>query len=246
MTEPLIQVTGLTMGWDDVVLQKDATFHVDRGEVFAILGGSGCGKSTLLRHLVGLETPIAGEIAIAGMGPPNLDAGRPPYGVMFQGGALFGSLTVGENVGLQLEEWTKLPHEAIGAIVRAKLRLVGLDGAQDKLPSEISGGMKKRAAIARAMALEPDLLFLDEPSAGLDPVSAVELDDLILTLNKVLGLTLVLVTHELPSILKIARRCIMLDRDTQTIIATGDPRALREDASDPRVHQFFNRLPRVS
>jgi phospholipid/cholesterol/gamma-HCH transport system ATP-binding protein len=246
MTEPLIQVTGLTMGWDDVVLQKDATFQVDRGEVFAILGGSGCGKSTLLRHLVGLETPIAGEIAIAGLGRPNLEAGRPPFGVMFQGGALFGSLTVGENVGLQLEEWTKLPHEAIGAIVRAKLKLVGLDGAQDKLPSEISGGMKKRAAIARAMALEPDLLFLDEPSAGLDPVSAVELDDLILTLNKVLGLTLVLVTHELPSILKIARRCIMLDRDTQSIIATGDPRTLREDDSDPRVHQFFNRLPRAS
>jgi phospholipid/cholesterol/gamma-HCH transport system ATP-binding protein len=166
--------------------------------------------------------------------------------VMFQGGALFGSLTVGENVGLQLEEWTELPHEAIGAIVRAKLKLVGLDGAENKLPSEISGGMKKRAAIARAMALEPDLLFLDEPSAGLDPVSAVELDDLILTLNRVLGLTLVLVTHELPSILKIAKRCIMLDKETQSIIASGDPRLLREEGSDPRVHQFFNRLPRAS
>lgn len=246
MTEPLIQVTGLTMGWDDVVLQKDATFHVDRGEVFAILGGSGCGKSTLLRNLVGLETPMAGEISIAGVGHPNLDAGRPPFGVMFQGGALFGSLTVGENVGLQLEEWTELPHEAIGAIVRAKLRLVGLEGAENKLPSEISGGMKKRAAIARAMALEPDLLFLDEPSAGLDPVSAVELDDLILTLNRVLGLTLVLVTHELPSILKIAKRCIMLDKETKSIIASGDPRELRDDTSDRRVHQFFNRLPRAS
>jgi phospholipid/cholesterol/gamma-HCH transport system ATP-binding protein len=244
MSDPLIQVTGLTMGWDDVVLQRDATFHVDRGEVFAILGGSGCGKSTLMRCLIGLETPMGGDISIAGLGHPNLEAGRPPFGVMFQGGALFGSLTVGENVGLQLEEWTKLPHEAIGAIVRAKLKLVGLDGAENKLPSEISGGMKKRAAIARAMALEPDLLFLDEPSAGLDPVSAVELDELILTLNRVLGLTLVLVTHELPSILKIARRCIMLDKDTQSIIATGDPRELREDVSDPRVHQFFNRLPR--
>jgi phospholipid/cholesterol/gamma-HCH transport system ATP-binding protein len=246
MNAPLIDVKGLTMGWDDVVLQKDATFHVDRGEVFAILGGSGCGKSTLLRNLIGLETPMAGEISIAGVGHPNLDAGRPPFGVMFQGGALFGSLTVGENVGLQLEEWTDLPHEAIGAIVRAKLKLVGLDGAQDRLPSEISGGMKKRAAIARAMALEPDLLFLDEPSAGLDPVSAVELDDLILTLNRVLGLTLVLVTHELPSILKIARRCIMLDKETKSIIASGDPRELRADTSDPRVHQFFNRLPRAS
>jgi phospholipid/cholesterol/gamma-HCH transport system ATP-binding protein len=246
MTEPLIQVTGLTMGWDDVILQKEATFHVDRGEVFAILGGSGCGKSTLLRNLVGLETPMAGEIAIAGVGHPSLEAGRPPFGVMFQGGALFGSLTVGENVGLQLEEWTELPHEAIGAIVRAKLKLVGLDGAENKLPSEISGGMKKRAAIARAMALEPDLLFLDEPSAGLDPVSAVELDDLILTLNRVLGLTLVLVTHELPSIFKIAKRCIMLDKETKSIIASGDPRELRADATDPRVHQFFNRMPRAS
>jgi phospholipid/cholesterol/gamma-HCH transport system ATP-binding protein len=246
MSNPLIQVTGLTMGWDDVVLQRDATFHVDRGEVFAILGGSGCGKSTLLRNLIGLETPMGGEISIAGLGHPNLEAGRPPFGVMFQGGALFGSLTVGENVGLQLEEWTQLPHEAIGAIVRAKLKLVGLDGAENKLPSEISGGMKKRAAIARAMALEPDLLFLDEPSAGLDPVSAVELDDLILTLNEVLGLTVVLVTHELPSILKIAKRCIMLDKETQSIIAAGDPRKLREDSSVARVHEFFNRLPRAS
>ncbi|HEY6462061.1 MAG TPA: ATP-binding cassette domain-containing protein [Polyangiaceae bacterium] len=246
MTEPLIRVRALTMGWDGTVLQKDATFHVDRGEVFAILGASGCGKSTLMRTLVGLEAPISGEITIAGVGRPNLEAGRPPFGVMFQGGALFGSLTVGENVGLQLEEWTDLPYEAIGAIVRAKLKLVGLEGAEDKLPSEISGGMKKRAAIARAMALEPDLLFLDEPSAGLDPGSAVELDELVLTLNRVLGLTLVLVTHELPSILKIATRCIMLDRETQSIIVSGDPRVLRDDTSDPRVHRFFNRLPRES
>ncbi len=246
MSEPLIQVTGLTMGWDDVVLQRDATFHVDRGEVFAILGGSGCGKSTLLRCLIGLETPMGGEISIAGLGHPNLEAGRPPFGVMFQSGALFGSLTVGENVGLQLEEWTKLPHEAIGAIVRAKLKLVGLDGAENTLPSEISGGTKKRAAIARAMALEPDLLFLDEPSAGLDPASAVELDDLILTLNEVLGLTVVLVTHELPSILKIAKRCIMLDKETQSIIAAGDPRELREDGTVARVHEFFNRLARAN
>jgi phospholipid/cholesterol/gamma-HCH transport system ATP-binding protein len=244
MTTPLIQVRGLSIGWGDVVLQKDASFDVARGEVFAILGGSGCGKSTLLRYLTGLETPLSGEIHIEGVGRPNLEVGRPPFGVMFQSGALFGSLTVGENVGLSLEQWTDLPYEAIAAIVLAKLKLVGLDGAANKLPSELSGGMKKRAAIARAMALEPELIFLDEPSAGLDPVSAVELDDLILTLNSVLGLTVVLVTHELPSIFKIAKRCIMLDKESQSIIATGDPVALRDHSTDPRVHDFFNRIPR--
>ena len=199
----------------------------------------------MLRNLVGLETPMGGEISIAGHGHPNLQAGRPPFGVMFQGARCSGPIPSGKNVGLQLEEWTDLPHEAIGAIVRAKLRLVGLEGAENKLPSEISGGMKKRAAIARAMALEPDLIFLDEPSAGLDPVSAVELDDLILTLNRVLGLTVVVVTHELPSIFKIAKRCIMLDNETKSIIATGNPVELRDTSSDPRVHDFFNRLPRA-
>ncbi len=245
MNNPLIHVDHLTMGWDDVVLQKDATFDVMPHEIFAILGGSGCGKSTMLRYLVGLEVPLGGTISIDGIGHPNLDVGRPPYGVMFQSGALFGSLSVGENVALSLDQWTDLPEDAIGAIVRAKLKLVGLDGSEDKFPSEISGGMKKRAAIARAMALEPPLLFLDEPSAGLDPVSAVELDELILTLNRVLGLTVVLVTHELPSIFKIAKRCIMLDKESRSIIAEGDPRELRDSAPDPRVHEFFNRLART-
>jgi phospholipid/cholesterol/gamma-HCH transport system ATP-binding protein len=241
--QPIISVKDLTIGWGDVVLQQHLTFDVPRGDVFAILGGSGCGKSTLLRFLIGLEEPMHGEIDVAGRGLPDLEAGLPPFGVMFQAGALFGSLTVGENVALPLEEWTKLPADAIAAIARAKLKLVGLDGAAEKLPAELSGGMKKRAAIARALALEPELVFLDEPSAGLDPVMAADLDELIVTLSKSLGLTVVVVTHELESIFRIADRCIMLDKQEKTIIATGDPRELK-NSSDKRVSDFFNRKPK--
>jgi phospholipid/cholesterol/gamma-HCH transport system ATP-binding protein len=241
MSAPIITVEGLTMGWGDVNLLEDASFEVERGEVFAILGGSGTGKSTLLRHLVGLDPPRAGSIWIDGVGTPCLEVGRPPYGVMFQSGALFGSMSVGENVALALTEWTRLPRDAVDAIVRAKLRLVGLSGFENHSPAEISGGMKKRAAIARAMVLEPTLLFLDEPSAGLDPLSAVELDELILTLSERLGLTVVIVTHELESIFKIAHRCVMLDNKTRSIIARGDPRVLRDTSTDPDVHHFFNR-----
>ena len=238
----LIDVKKLTIGYGtDFVLQRDATFSVDRGDVFVILGTSGCGKSTMLRHLIGLEQPMSGEVTIDGIGTPGMRVGPPSFGVMFQSGALFGSMTLAENVGLPLRTWTQLPADAIETVVSARLRLVGLQGFENHYPAEISGGMKKRAAIARAMALEPTLLFLDEPSAGLDPVSAVELDDLILTLSRGLGLTVVLVTHELESIFKIANRCIFLDKATQTIIARGDPRALRDSSDDPRVRDFFNR-----
>jgi phospholipid/cholesterol/gamma-HCH transport system ATP-binding protein len=240
----LIRVQGLTMGWGSRVLLRDASFEVERGDVFVILGTSGCGKSTLLRHLVGLEMPQGGQIEIAGIGAPRLTGSAPEYGVMFQSGALFSSLTVGENVAFALNEWTDLPPLAVSAIVRAKLALVGLEGAEQRLPSELSGGMRKRAAIARAMAFEPSLIFLDEPSAGLDPVSAAELDELIGVLNRALGLTVVMVTHELPSIFKVGKNCIMLDRESQSIIARGNPRELRESSQDPRVRQFFLREAR--
>jgi phospholipid/cholesterol/gamma-HCH transport system ATP-binding protein len=244
MSEVLIRVQGLSVGWGDRVLLSGADFEVERGDVFVILGGSGCGKSTLLRHLVGLETPLAGRIEIAGVGAPRLAGTAPAYGMMFQSGALFSSLTVGENVAFALQEWTDLPAPAISAIVKAKLALVGLEGSEDKLPAELSGGMKKRAAIARAMAFEPNLIFLDEPSAGLDPVSAAELDELINVLNRALGLTVVMVTHELPSIFKVGKNCIMLDEESKSIIARGNPLELKANSRDPRVRQFFLREAR--
>ena len=244
MSDVLIRVEGVSYGWGSRLLLVVASFEVERGDVIMILGGSGSGKSTLLRHLIGLEEPRSGRIEIAGIGAPRLDGNAPEYGVMFQSGALFSSLSVGENVAFALHEWTDLPPLAIAAIVRAKLALVGLEGTEDRLPAELSGGMKKRAAIARALALEPSLLFLDEPSAGLDPVSSAELDELIAVLNRSLGLTVVMVTHELASIFQVGKSCILLDPDSRSIIARGHPRALAQSSRDPRVQQFFGRQAR--
>lgn len=236
---PAVAVRGLSIGWGETPLVEDISFTVARGEIFAILGSSGAGKSTLLRFLVGLETPSKGYIEVAGMGPPDLTAGLPPFGVMFQSGALLGSMTVIENVALPLEEWTPLPRDAVASIACAKLHLVGLGDAAGKLPAELSGGMAKRAAIARALALDPAIAFLDEPESGLDPWTAVELDDLILTLVRTSGLTVVMVTHELQTIFHIVDRCLLLDPETRRVAAIGDPRVLR-DSDDPRVRDFFN------
>lgn len=236
----VIDVEGVTIGWGDVVLVRDVTFRIHRGEVFVILGGSGCGKSTLLRYLIGLDQPSAGRITVDGQ-TPRRRVGPPAFGVAFQSGALFGSRTVGENVAMVLRAWTDLPADAIDGVVRAKLQLVGLQGFEDYLPAKLSGGMRKRAAIARALALDPPLVFLDEPSAGLDPITADALDELILTLQRSLGLTVVLVTHELASIFRVADRCVFLDRTSRSVLAVGDPHALREGSPDPRVRAFFRR-----
>lgn len=236
---PFLSVQDLTVGWGDEPLLEHLCFDIARGDVFAILGGSGTGKSTILRHLIGLETPLGGSIAIDGR-PPTLE-GRPEHGVLFQSGALFGSMNLLENVALPLRHWTQLRDAEIEEVAAAKLHLVGLSGFESHLPAECSGGMKKRAGIARALALDPPLLFLDEPSAGLDPVTSSRLDDLILSLNHNLDVTIVLVTHELHSIEQIVSRCILLHRDQRGIIATGDPREIADHSDDPRVREFFRR-----
>jgi phospholipid/cholesterol/gamma-HCH transport system ATP-binding protein len=247
LLKPHITVDDLRIAWGAQVLMEHVTFQVERGTVFAILGGSGCGKSSLLRYLIGLEQPQAGRIVIDGVGEPHRYEGIPPFGVLFQSGALFSSMTLAENLALPLTAWTPIRGAMVSELVQAKLNLVGLGGFAEHLPGEISGGMKKRAGIARALMLEANLLFFDEPTAGLDPISAVELDQLILTLSRDLGITMVIVTHELPSIFLVAAQCIVLDRAAKGIVARGDPRKLRDESEIPFVHNFFTRSsPAVS
>jgi len=244
--EPHITVRDLTMAYGDFVVMHDLNFAINRGDVFIIMGGSGCGKSTMMTILIGLKRPAAGQVFYADVNfweadPAARDVIIRRAGVMYQGGALWSSMTLAENVGLPLETYTDLSPRQIRDVVQMKLALVGLAGFEEFYPSEISGGMQKRAGIARAMALDPEILFFDEPSAGLDPVSARRLDDLILQLRESLGTTMVVVTHELASIFTIGNNSVFLDASKRTMTATGDPKKLLADTTDPTLRLFLTR-----
>jgi len=239
-------INNLTMAYGSFVIQRDLTFSIQPGEIFIIMGGSGCGKSTLLRHLIGLLRPAKGEVLYDGQNfwAATLE-GREHMmrrcGVLYQSGALWSSMTLAENVALPLGEYTDLSPAEIRDVVSLKLALVGLAGFEDFYPSEISGGMRKRAGLARAMALDPDILFFDEPSAGLDPLSSRRLDDLILELRDSLGATVVVVTHELASIFTIGDKSVFLDAETKTMLAVGNPKTLRDTSPEPKIRAFLRR-----
>jgi phospholipid/cholesterol/gamma-HCH transport system ATP-binding protein len=248
---PRIAVDGLTMAYGDFVIQRDLTFDVRAGSIFVIMGGSGCGKSTLLRHMIGLQAPARGDVRYDGeslwQAPPEARVAMlRRCGVLYQKGALWSSMTLAENVALPLREFTALSRAEIRDVVALKLALVGLAGFEEFYPAQISGGMQKRAGLARAMALDPDILFFDEPSAGLDPISSRLLDDLILELRQSLGATIVVVTHELASIFAIGDDAVFLDAETRTMIARGSPRTLRDAPPDPKVRAFLTRGAPVS
>ncbi|MFO7983183.1 MAG: ATP-binding cassette domain-containing protein [Desulfuromonadales bacterium] len=245
-THPAIEVKNLTMAFNDRIIQKDLSFTINRGDVFIIIGTSGCGKSTLMRHMIGLNRPAEGEVYYDGVDfwnlpPPQRQQLMRRFGVLYQGGALWSSMTLAENVALPLEEYTELTRNEIADLVTFKLALVGLVGFGNYYPNEISGGMKKRAGLARAMALDPEILFFDEPSGGLDPLNSRMLDDLILELRDSLGATLVVVTHELASIFAIGSNSVFLDAKSRTMIAAGDPGRLLAESDDPRVQSFLTR-----
>jgi phospholipid/cholesterol/gamma-HCH transport system ATP-binding protein len=244
--EAHITIEDLTMAYGSFVLMRDLNFTINHGDIFIIMGGSGCGKSTLLRHLVGLKAPAKGqifyeEVSFWEADLPERDQIMRNTGILYQSGALWSSMTLAENVALPLEQYTNLGKKEIRELVSLKLSLVGLSGFETFYPSEISGGMRKRAGLARAMALDPDILFFDEPSAGLDPISAKLLDDLIIELRESLGATVVVVTHELASIFTIGTNSVFLDPETRTMLAVGAPKKLRDESPDPKVRNFLLR-----
>jgi len=246
IAEAHIQVKDLTMAYGSFVVQQDLTFTIRRGDIFIIMGDSGCGKSTLLRHMVGLKQPANGQVLYEGRDfwtadPVQRKDFMRNFGMSYQGSALWSSMTLAENIALPLQEYTDLNAADMREIAQLKLALVGLAGFEDYYPSEISGGMMKRAGLARAMALDPDILYFDEPSAGLDPISSSLLDDLILQLRDSLGATVVIVTHELASIFAIGNNSVFLDAEKKTMTAAGDPKQLRDEATDPKIHRFLTR-----